>query len=49
MPDNPVGVEVVEHSDAQLGLAVVPELVAVVGLRLALLVTTETDLPPNFF
>ena len=49
MPDYSIGVEVIEHSDAQLGLAVVPELVAVVGLRLALLVTAKTDLPPNLF
>ena len=49
VPDDPVSIEVVEHPDAQLGLAVVSELVAVVGLGLALLVTAKTDLPPIFY
>ena len=32
MPDHAVGVEVVEDADAQLGFAVIPQLVAVIGL-----------------
>ncbi len=34
MPHDAVGVEVVEHPDAELGLAAVPQLVAIVRLRL---------------
>ena len=34
VPHDAVGVEVVEHPDAELGLAAVPQLVAIVRLRL---------------